>query len=70
VTSASARLGAGNERPIPVNRDHLSICKFDGSGDEMYKLVLAQIQRLVTLLQSRAQAQLSGGYTLFCFARN
>jgi hypothetical protein len=47
VDQTSATLGVSNERVIPVNSNHATICKFTGVGDEVYKLVLSQIQRLV-----------------------
>jgi hypothetical protein len=47
VDQTSATLGVANERVIPVNRNHMTICKFTGVGDEVYKLVLSQIQRFV-----------------------
>jgi len=47
VDQTSATLGVSNERVIPVNSNHTTICKFTGVGDEVYKLVLSQIQRLV-----------------------
>jgi len=47
VDQTSAVLGIANERIIPVNRDHSDICKYSGVGDEVYKLVLSQLQRFV-----------------------
>lgn len=48
VDQRSAVLGITNEVIIPVNADHVSICKYESVGSEIYKLVLSQIKKLIT----------------------
>jgi hypothetical protein len=38
--------GVGNEA-IPMNTNHIDICKFDRANDDNYKIVKGEIQKLI-----------------------
>jgi hypothetical protein len=63
VNSTSASIGTEHERLIPVNRNHLSICKFYGYGDDVYKRVLAEIGEMLRSIRLRG----SSGYATLSF---
>ncbi|KAI0549867.1 NACHT and WD domain protein [Xylaria curta] len=62
VNPDSATLGYPDEKQIPMNVDHRSICKFDGPSDPNYIILrnsLAVTVNAVKGLASKADAQLS-----------
>ncbi|KXS98970.1 hypothetical protein AC578_4979 [Pseudocercospora eumusae] len=47
VQQDSAELAYGNERPIPIGANHITMCKFSMSTSPEYKKVLANMKKLV-----------------------
>jgi len=57
VDPKSAILGYRDERQIPMNADHRSICKFDTPADVNYKILRDALASTVANIVSKAPEQ-------------
>ena len=46
VDARAATLGTENERVIPINKDHGTLCRFSDREDEYYKIVVTELRRM------------------------
>jgi hypothetical protein len=61
VPEGSARLNRSNETVVPMDRDHITICKFGSAQDSMFLKVFgrlhAEVAAIGTASQGEEQAQ-------------
>ena len=61
MPEGSARLNKSNETVVPMDRDHITICKFGSAQDSMFLKVFgrlhAEVAAIGTIAQDEEQAQ-------------
>jgi hypothetical protein len=57
VPEGSARLNRGNETVVPIDRDHITICKFDSAQDSMFLKVFGRLHAEVAAIGTKEQGE-------------